>query len=153
MSDELEKTVELLDNEDLWVRGQVYASHKRLLEDAEAQILPLERDVARARYEYEIAQRIQDKETDPEARQDWEIRASVAHDIVVMAEHRLAEVVEDAAYYRAMVAEMEADLGDKAQVYGEILADFGWEDDWDEEDFEFENLHEAGFDPSAPIPF
>lgn len=154
MSDELEKTVEPLDNEDLWVRGQAYVNHKRLLEEAEAQIPHLERDVARARYEYEITQRIRDQETDPEVRQDWEIRASVAHDITVMAEHRLAEVVEDAAYHRAMVTEMEADLGDKAQVYGEILADFDWEEEWDEEDFdEFEDLYEAGFDPSAPIPF
>ena len=154
MSDEPERSVEPLNNEDLWVRGQAYANHKHLLEEAEAQIPYLERAAARARYEYEITQRIQDKQTDPEAHQDWEIRASVAHDMMIMAEHRLAETLEDAAYHRAMVAEMEADLGDKAQAYGEILADLYWEEEWDEEDFdEFEEPYEARFDPSAPIPF
>ncbi len=156
MSDELERAIEPLDDEDLWVRGQAYVNHKRMLEEAEAQLPGLEREFARARYEYEIAQRIRDKTEDPEARQDWDIKTSVAHDLTMMAEHRLAEVAEDAAYYRAMVAEMEADLGDKAQVYGEILADL--ESDLDEicpfiEDCPFLYDELGYFDPHAPIPF
>lgn len=138
-----------LNSEDLWVRGGVYVHHKRLLEEAEARISSLERDVTRARYEYEITQRIRDKTVDPEARKEWDIRASVAHDFMVMAEGNLAEETENAAYYRAMVAEMEADLGDKAQEYEALLAEFDWEEEWDEEDFD-----ECGeFDPYAPIPF
>jgi len=138
-----------LNSEDLWVRGGVYVHYERLLEEAEARLPALERDVARARYEYEITQRIRDKTTDPEARDDWDIRASVAHDFAAMAEANLAEETEDAAWYRAMVAEIEADLGDKAQEYEDILTEFDWEEEWDEEDFdEFE-----GFDPYAPIPF
>ena len=159
MATEPEETLNSLpdvDSEDLWVRGQVYAHHKRMLAQAEAQIPGLERDVARARYEHEITQRIRDKVTDPEARKNWEIRASVAHDFMVMAEHRLAEVVEDVTYYRATVAEMEDDLGDKAQEYEAILAEFGWEEGWGE-DWSAEDFDEYGefdeFDRFAPIPF
>ena len=136
-----------LDSEDLWVRGRVYVHFKRLLEEAEAHIPDLERDVARAQYEYEIAQRIRDKATDAEARQDWDIHVSVPHDFMVMAEHELAEETASAAYYRAMVAEIETDLGDKARAYEDVLVGFDWEEEWDEENFY------AGLDPSAPIPF
>lgn len=150
-----------LDDEDLWVRGVVYTRFKRLLEEAEERIPSLERKAARARYEYEIAQRIRGRMTDPQECQDWEIRESVAHDFMVMAEAPLAEETESAAYYRAMVAEMEADLGDKAQEYEATLAVIGWEDEgWEEEDWEEEDLDEFGefeedeeFDLFAPIPF
>jgi hypothetical protein len=56
MTTELEKVLVPspdLDSEDLWVRGRVYVHFKRLLEEAEAHIPDLERDVARAQYEYE----------------------------------------------------------------------------------------------------
>lgn len=139
-----------LDNEDLWVRGRVYVHFKRLLGEAEAHISDLERDVARAQYEYEIAQRIRDRMTDAEARQDWDIQVSVTHDFMVMAEHELAEETENAAYYRAMVAEMEADLGDKAQVYEDTLSELYWEEEWDEEDLD--ELYDE-FDPFDSIPF
>lgn len=139
-----------LDNEDLWVRGRVYVHFKRLLEEAEAHISDLEHDVARAQYEYEIAQRIRDKTTDAEARQDWDIQVSVTHDFMIMAEHELAEEATSAAYYRAMVAEMEADLGDKAQVYWDTLAEFYWGEEWDEEDLD--ELYDE-FDPFDSIPF
>jgi hypothetical protein len=148
-----------LDDEDLWVRGQVYVQFKRLLEETEARLPGLERKAARARYEYDIVQRIQDKVTDPQDRQDWEIRASVAHDIMVMIEHDLAEVADSAAYYRAMVTEIEADLGDKAQEYETLLSQFDLEEDWDEEEFEdwdeddFDELEDEEFDLFAPIPF
>ncbi len=138
-----------LDSEDLWVRGRVYVHFKRLLEKAEAYISDLECDVARAQYEHEIAQRIRDKTTDAEARQDWDIQVSVAHDFMIMAERELAEETENAAYYRAMVAEMEADLGDKAQVYEDTLAELYWGEEWDEEDLAVYDE----FDPLASIPF
>jgi hypothetical protein len=143
-----------LDDEDLWVRGTVYVHYKRLLEQAEANIPNLERNVARARYEYDITQRIRNRMTDPQECEDWEIRESVAHDIMVMAEGTLAEETEDAAHYRAMVAEIESDLGDKAQAYEAILADFDWEiEDWEEEDWEEEDFEDEEFDLFAPIPF
>lgn len=138
-----------LDNDDLWVRGRVYVHFKRLLEEAEVHVSDLEHDVARAQYEYEIAQRIRDKTTDAEARQDWDIQVSVAHDFMMMAEHELAEETTGAAYYRAMVAEMEADLGDKAQVYEDTLSELYWEEEWDEEDLAVYDE----FDPLASIPF
>ena len=147
-----------LDNDDLWVRGRVYARHKRLLDEAEAHISDLERNVARARYEYEITQRIGSKVTDPQACQDWKVNESVAHDFVTMAEHKLAETLDSAAYYRTMVTEIENDLGDKAQEYLTILTALDWEDKecdeeyWDEFD-EFEELDDEEFDPHAPIPF
>lgn len=160
-SEETQYPLTDLDNEDLWVRGQVYVRHKRMLAEAEARTVDLEGNVARARYEYEITQRIGSKLTDPEAQKDWEITESVAHDFVMMAEHELAEATKDTAYYRAMVTEMEADLGDKAQTYLEILTALDWiDEDWDEEYFddfdefdEFEELDDGDFDPSAPIPF
>jgi hypothetical protein len=161
MSTESEETLYPLtdpDDEDLWVRGHVYARHKRLLAEAEGYAVGMERNVARARYEYEITQRIGSKLTDPQAQQDWKTTGSAAHDLVMMAEHELAEATKNAAYHRAMVTEMEADLGDKAQTYLEILIAFEWADeDWDEEYFdefdEFEELDDEDFDPSAPIPF
>jgi hypothetical protein len=140
-----------LDDEDLWVRGQVYVQFKRLLEEAEARLPGLERKAARARYEHDVTQRIQDKVTGPQDRQDWEIRASVAHDVMAMIEHDLAEVTDSAAYYRAMVAEIEADLGDKAQEYEVLLSQFDLEEDWDEDDFD--ELEDEEFDLFAPIPF
>ncbi len=152
MTTELEKVLVPspdLDSEDLWVRGRVYVHFKRLLEEAEAHLPDLERDVARAQYEHEIAQRIRDKTTDAEARQDWDIQVSVAHDFMIMAERELAEETENAAYYRAMVAEMEADLGDKAQVYEDTLAELYWGEEWDEEDLAVYDE----FDPLASIPF
>ena len=96
-------------------------------------------------------------------RQDWEIRASVAHDILVMVEQDLAEVAGDAAYYRTMVTEIEDDLGDKAEVYEAILSQLAWEEDldeaWDEDEledlggFEFEELGDEVFDLFSAIPF
>ena len=139
-----------LDSEDLWVRGRVYVHFKRLLEEAEAHISDLEHDVARAQYEHGIAQRIKDKTTNAEARQDWDIQVNVTHDFMMMAEHELTEEITSAAYYRAMVAEMEADLGDKARVYEDTLTKFDWEEEWDEEDLD--ELYDE-FDPFDPIPF
>ena len=138
-----------LDSEDLWVRGRVYVHFKRLLGEVEARIPDLEHDVARAQYEYEIAQRIRDKATDAEARQDWDTHVSVTHDFMMMAEHELAEETTSAAYYRAMVTEMEADLGDKAQVYEDTLSELYWGEEWDEEDL---GVYDE-FDPLASIPF
>jgi len=75
----------------------------------------------------------------------------VAHDIMAMIEHDLAEVADSAAYYRAMVTEIEADLGDKAQEYEMLLSQFDLEEDWDEDDFD--ELEDEEFDLFAPIPF
>jgi hypothetical protein len=168
MNTELEETPFALpdfDEEDLWVRGRVYACYKHLLNETEEHICELEHHVARARYEHEITQRIGNKLADPQERQDWEINETVAHDCMAMAEQELAEATDNAAYYRAMVAEIESDLGEKAQEYLLILATLDWEDEWwDEEDLdefdeydefedEFGELDDEGFDPSAPIPF
>ncbi|MCP4537035.1 MAG: hypothetical protein GY832_07795 [Chloroflexi bacterium] len=146
-----------LDDEDLWVRGQVYVRHKRLLVDAEECTAELERNVARARYEYEITQRVGAKITDSQAQENWKTTESVAHDLVMMAEHELAEAAKNTAYHHAMVTEMEADLGDKAQKYLEILIAFEWvEEDWEEEYFDefvdFEEL-DGESDSSDSIPF
>jgi hypothetical protein len=153
-----------LDDEDLWIRGHVYVRHKRLLAETEECTFDLERNVARARYEYEITQRIGSKLTDPQAQQDWKITESVAHDFIIMAEHELAEATKNAAYHRAMVTEMEADLGDKAQKYLEILIALEWVDeDWEEyldefDEFagledEFGELDDEDSDLSDSIPF
>jgi hypothetical protein len=128
-------------DDDVWVRGVVYVRHKRLLMSAEVQLPRLEQNAGRARYEYDILQRIRDKTESPEAGQDWDVLASVAHDFMVMAEQEMEEVAESAAYHRAMVAEMEADLGEKAQEYESALAVFDW-DEWDEEDFDEPDLDE-----------
>jgi hypothetical protein len=128
-----------VDSDDLWIRGVVYANQLHALAEAEIEIQRLEKNAARARYEYEIAQRIRDKMEEPEAHKDWDIQASVMHDCMVMAEHELAEAVESADYHRAMAAEIEADLGDEAEVYASLLADFGWGEE-DEEDEDFDDL-------------
>jgi hypothetical protein len=123
-------------DKDLWVRGVAHANHRHALVDAEMETQELEQRVARARYEYEIAQRIHAKAASEEARKDWEIQVSVAHDVMVMEEQELAEAAESAAYHRTMAAEIEADLGDKAEVYAAILADF----DWDEDDEDMDEI-------------
>lgn len=162
MSTELEEIRELtslLESDDLWVRGKVYVQFKHALEEAGSEMAELEQAVARARYKYEIARRIHAKTTDEEARKDWEIQVSVAHDVMMMEEAQLEEVAERADYYRAMLAEIEVDLGDKAQQYEEILdavewAEEEWEDfeDWDEfDEWEDENEWEdEGSDGSQP---
>ncbi len=168
MSTEAEETLYPLtdlNDEDLWIRGHVYTRHKHLLAEAEECSAELERNVARARYEHEITQRIGNKMTDPQAQQDWKTAENVARDLVVMAEHELAEAAKNVAYHSAMVAEMETDLGDKAQTYLEVITALEWiDEDWDDEFFddfdefdefddEFEELDDDDFDPSAPIPF
>ena len=132
-------------DDDVWVRGVVYVRHKRLLMGAEVQLPRLEQNAARARYEYDILQRIRDKTEDPEARQDWDVLASVAHDFMMVAEQELEEATESAAYHHAMVTEMEADLGEKAGEYESALAVFDL-DEWDEEDFD-----EPGLDEICPF--
>ena len=152
MNSEAEETLDPLpdlDEEDMWVRGQIYVNYKRRLEQAEMRIAELEHDIACARYEHEIIQRVRANATE-EARQDWATYESAAHDSIVAAEHDLAEENSDAVYYRAMVAELENDLGDKAQPYLEILTSLNWVDeDWD--DFEWDEFDPL--DPNAPIPF
>jgi len=93
-----------VDSDDLWVRGVVYANQLHALAEAEIEAQRLERNVARARYEYEIAQRIRDKMEEPEAHKGWDIQASAMHDCMVMTEQELAEAVEKADYHRAMAA-------------------------------------------------
>jgi chromosome segregation ATPase len=125
----------------------VYVQFKRALEDAEIEIQELEQRVARARYEYAIAQRIHARTTGKKARKDWESQVSAAHDMMVTEEHDLAEKTERADYCRAMLAEIEADLGDKARQYEEILDAIEWADeDWEEfEDWdEFDEWDEFG---------
>jgi hypothetical protein len=146
--EEIRELASILEDDDLWVRGKVYVQFKHALEDAEMEIQELEQCVARARYEHAIAQRIHAKATGKQARKDWESQVSAAHDMLVTEEHHLAEETERADYYRAMLAEIEADLGDKARLYEEILdavewAEEDWEefDDWDEFD-EFEDWDE-----------
>ncbi len=143
-----------LDEEDMWVRGQVYVSYKHRLEHAERRIPELEHSVAQARFEHEITQRIRANATDPQVRQDWETRESAAHDSIAEAERELAEESNNAVYYRAMVAEIETDLGDKAEMYLEILTALEWLDDWEEDFIDLEQFpDEYEFDPDAPPPF
>jgi hypothetical protein len=126
-----------VDGDDLWIRGVVYANHLHALAEAEIEARQLEKNAVRAQYEYEIAQRIRDKIEEAETHKDWDIQASVMHECMVMTEQELAEAVESADYHRAMVAEIEADLGDKAEVYASLLADFGWgEEDEDLDDLD-----------------
>ncbi len=61
-------------------------------------------------YEYELAQRLLAKTTEEEAREDWEIEASVLHDIAGMVEFDLEQEREQIAKYEAMIAEIDADL-------------------------------------------
>lgn len=136
-----EQAVDPLNNDDLWVRGKVYVRFKHLLDDADIEVSRMKDEVARARYEHDITQRVLAKAESPEAREEWEIRASVARDWVAMQEQNLEEAVQNAACYRAMVAELEADLGDKAQEYEELLDMYDLDEDWDEEDLdEFERF-------------
>jgi hypothetical protein len=135
MSTELKTSelVAILEGDDLWVRGRAYVQFKYALEEAEMELEELEQRVARARYEHEIAQRIHAKTTDKQARKDWERRVKAAHDALVTEERRLAEVTERADYCCAMLAEIEADLGEKAGQYEEILGAVEWaEEDWEE---------------------
>ena len=136
---EIRELASILEGDDLWVRGKVYVQLKRDLEDAEMEVQEMELRVACARYEHEIAQRIHAKATGKQARKDWEMRVKASRDAMVTEEHRLAEETERADYCRAMLAETEADLGDKAQQYEQILhAVECAEEDWDEFD-EFED--------------
>ncbi len=158
MTAETEETLDPLpdlDEEDMWIRGQIYVNYKRLLEQTEMRVSELEHYVACARYEHEIIQRVRANAPDPQARQDWEPYESAAHDSIVAAEHEMAEESSNAVYYRAMVAEMERDLGDKAQPYLEILTTLKWiEDDWDEEDLDDLEWDDVDpLDPNAPLPF
>lgn len=150
MATELKITelVSILEGDDLWVRGRAYVHFKYALEDAEMELEESKQRVARARYEHEIAQRVQAKTTDKQTRKEWERRVKEAHDALMTEESHLAEVTDRADYCRAMLAEIEADLGDKAEQYEEILNVVEWAEedwaefeDWDEFD-EFEDWEE-----------
>lgn len=136
MSTELKTSelVSILESDDLWVRGKAYVQFKHALEDAEVALEESKQRVARARYEHEIAQRVQAKTTDKQARKEWERRVKAAQDALVTEESHLAEVTERADYCRAMLAEIEADLGEeKAVRYANILTAIEWaEEDWEE---------------------
>ena len=159
MTGETEETLQPLpdlDEDDMWVRGQVYVNYKHLLGQAELHIPELEHNVAQARYEHEITQRMRANVDDPQARLDWKTRESAAHDSIAAAERELAKGNNNAIYYRAMVAEIENDLGDKAEMYLEIITTLEWMGEWDEEDLiDLEHFTDEydEFDPNDPIPF
>lgn len=118
-----------IDGDDLWKRGIVYITHRHALIEVEMEVQRLEHNIARMQYEHEMMQRVRDKAADPEARQVWEDRVNANHDFVMVTEQELADAAESAAYHRAMVAEIEADLGENAQAYAAILSELEWDEE------------------------
>ncbi len=76
----------------------------------------IEPELERQRYEYEITQRLLAKAASKEERDEWEIQASVMHDVVVMTEAQLEEKEAEAALCEAMIAEIEADLAQERET-------------------------------------
>lgn len=141
MNDDLEQMVSPVDDEELWIKGKVYFRFKCLLVSIETAIPELEDEIARARYRQEITRRVRDRMAEPEAREVWEDKVQAAGKAIEEVEQNLVEANADAAYCREMIAEVEAELGDRAGEYAEILADLEWDED------ELDELAEWGVYP------
>jgi hypothetical protein len=70
----------------------------------------IEPETTRLKYEQQIAQRLLKKATTDAERANWEIQVSVYHDILVIEEGKRAELEEQIAQDRAMIAEIRRDL-------------------------------------------
>jgi hypothetical protein len=92
------------------VKQQVLESWQGRAERNRQDISDLEATLARARYEQEIAQRLQARASDPESRDTWRIQVEVQQMDIASDEHRLAEHREDLALCQSMIAAIEADI-------------------------------------------
>ncbi len=70
----------------------------------------LEPELERRRYEYEIAKHLRDAAQDEASHYEWDIQASVLHDIMIIAKADLSEQRQEIAICEAMVDAIEADL-------------------------------------------
>jgi hypothetical protein len=132
MSNELYEQQDMLSNidtKDILTRGVTYLNHMNTLAQTEAEIEELEYDLARAQYEHDIIKRIQNKATDPPEKADWDSYVKMTKDLIEMAEKELADAAQVITHYRAIINEIEADLGDKAELYVTILTELGWGND------------------------
>ncbi len=71
----------------------------------------IEPELARLRYQQEIAQRLFDKAQDEAARQTWQTQVDALQVLIAQQERRLAEQQAEVDLCDAMVAEIDADLG------------------------------------------
>ncbi len=82
------------------------------ISEAEAEInQEIEPELAQRRYEEDIIQRLLEKETDEELREEWRIQAIVIRDMITMDKGRLAELQKQIRLDRAIVQEITEDIG------------------------------------------
>lgn len=86
--------------------------------DAFGKIEELQHKVERQQYELEIARRLLDKAQDEPARQTWQTQVDVLEMMMQIAEGHIEEQQEEMDLCDAMVAEIDADLGDDAPDLG-----------------------------------
>jgi hypothetical protein len=78
----------------------------------------IEPELARRRYEMEIAQRLLAKAQDATSRDTWQIEVDVLQMLIAQAEEQLAEEQAEVARCDAVVAEIEADLEEEGAQVG-----------------------------------
>lgn len=96
--------------EERMLKEAVHREYMDRFFELQAEIEGVEEDVARRKYEYEVAKRLKKKAEDVEEKERWDIEESVQHDLLIWEESRKERLEEELKTVVAMAGEMNTEI-------------------------------------------